>query len=84
MASIQNTLQCATIANMLATELKRQNIPVAEDPEELYNIVYAGAELILYDGNVYKDIALCVDRIKDYINETLRNYPDYFVTGEAQ
>lgn len=84
MASIQNTLQCTTIANMLATELKRQNIPVAEDPDELYNIVYAGAELILYDGNVYKDIALCVDRIKDYINETLQNYPNYFVTGEAQ
>lgn len=84
MANIQNTLQCTTIANMLATELKRQAIPVAEDPDELYNIVYASAELILYEGSIDKDISLCVERIKDYIKETLRNYPNYFVTGEAQ
>ena len=84
MATIQNTLQCTTIANMLATELKRQGVPVAEDPDEFYNIVYSGAELILYEGGVDKDIQLCVEKIKDYINETKQNYPNYFLTGEAQ
>lgn len=82
MATIPNNLQCTTIANMLATELKRQNIPVAEDPDLFYNIVYSGAELILYEGGVDKDIQLCVEKIKDYIRETKQNYPNYFMTGE--
>lgn len=84
MASIPNTLQCTTIANMLATELKRQGIPVAEDPDTFYSLVYAGAELILYEGGigVDKDIQLCVEKIKEYINETKQNYPNYFLTGE--
>lgn len=84
MASIQNTLQCSTIANMLATELKRQGIPVAEDPDTFYNLVYAGAELILYEGGVDKDIQLCTEKIKEYIRETQQNYPNYFLTGEEQ
>lgn len=83
MANIQNTLQYVTIANMLATELKRQAIPVAEDPDELDTIVYAGAELILQDCSIDKDISLCVERIKDYIKETSQNYPNFFVTGEV-
>ena len=82
MATISNNLQCTTIANMLATELKRQNVSVAEDPEAFYNIVYAGAELILYEGGVDKDIQLCTEKIKEYIRETLRNNPNYFLTGE--
>lgn len=82
MATIPNTLQCTTIANMLATELKRQGIPVAKDPDEFYKIVYSGAELILYEGGVDTDIQLCVEKIKDYINETKQNCPNYFLTGE--
>lgn len=82
MAQISKELQCTTIANMLACELKRQGVPVAEDPDTFYNIVYNGAELILYEGGVDKDIQLCVDRIKEYINDTKQNYPNYFLTGE--
>lgn len=82
MSNISSELQCSTIANMLATELKRQGIPISEDPDVRYNILYNAAELILYEGEVSKDIGFCVDAIKDYINETKTNYPNYFITGE--
>ena len=38
MAKIQTQLQCSTIANMLATELKRKGIDTAEDEELKYNM----------------------------------------------
>ncbi len=82
MSNISSELQCSTIANMLATELKRQGIPIAEDPEVRYNILYSAAELILYEEGVSKDIGFCVDTIKDYISETRTNYPNFFITGE--
>ena len=82
MAQIANELQCSTIANMLAAELKRQGIPLAEDDDVRYNMLYNAAELILYEGGVDKDIQLCVDRIKEYIIDTKQNYPNYFMTGE--
>lgn len=81
MARIATELQCSTIANMLATELKRKGITMAEDEEARYNILYASAESILY-GGADKDIHSCVEAIDEYIVETIRNYPNYFITGE--
>lgn len=81
MAKIQTQLQCATIANMLATELKRKGIDTAEDEELKYNILMASADHLLNAG-IANDIHECVNEIDEYINDTLINYPDYFITGE--
>ena len=67
---------------LLAAELKRQGIPLAEDDDVRYNILYNNAELILYEGGVDNDIQLCVDKIKEFIIYTKQNYPNYFMTGE--
>lgn len=77
-----NELQCNQIAEMLYLELKRKNIPMAEDQDLLYSIIYSGAELIVYEGSC-NDITEVVDRIKKYISDTCNNYPNYFVTGEC-
>lgn len=82
MPNISNHLQCTTIANMIATELKRKNIPLAEDENARDSILYSAAINILYEGGIDKDIQLCVDRIKEYISNTLINYPSYFMTGQ--
>ena len=80
---IPNILQCSTIANMLATELKRQNIPVSDNPDDFSNIIYSSAEYILYNyDNATKDISACVDVIKEYINDTVKNHPNYFISGK--
>ena len=81
MARISSELQCSTIANMIAVELKRLNIPVAGDEDLKYNIIYASAEYLLYFG-IFNDLHECVNEIKNYIKETCSNYPNYFLTGE--
>lgn len=81
MSKIQDTIQCSTIANLLATELKRRGISLPEDEDARYNIIYASAESILYEGTV-SDIHDCIASIDEYIIETLTNYPNYFMTGE--
>lgn len=76
-------LQLSTIAQMLYLELKRQGIPLAEDTEDRSNIIFSGAESILYGCNP-NDITEVVEEIKQWISETKSNYPNYFITGECQ
>ena len=66
-----------------AEELKRQGIPLAEDTEDRSNIIFSGAESILYGCNP-NDITEVVEEIKQWISETKSNYPNYFITGECQ
>lgn len=84
MSKISSGLTVSTIANMLATEIERKNIPIAEDEDLRYNIIYGGAELISFEDGVTNDIQLCVERVKEYIINTLKNYPNYFLTGEGE
>ena len=78
---ITKNLQLDTIANMLYAELVRQGISLIGDDNEREGLIYASAESILYEGEL-RDIQEAVDRIKNYIGETMRNYPNYFSTGE--
>lgn len=80
---MERELQLSTIAQMLYLELKRQGIPLAEDTEDRSNIIFSGAESILYGCNP-NDITEVVEEIKQWISETRSNYPNYFITGECQ
>lgn len=79
---MERELQLSTIAQMLYLELKRQGIPLAEDTEDRSNIIFSGAESILYGCNP-NDITEVVEEIKQWISETKSNYPRYFITGEC-
>ena len=83
MTAVSQELQCTTIANMISVELNRQHILTATDQEDKYNIIYASAEYIVFNyPEALKNIQICVDTIKEYISETIKNYPYYFVNGE--
>lgn len=81
MNKINYTVQYSSVINMLATELKRQGIPLAEDEELRYNIISESATQICYANN-FTDIQECVDEIKQYIADSQQNYPNWFLTGE--
>ena len=81
MKYISYEIQRSTVENLLAAELKKQRVKLADDPDLRYNILSNAADYILYESGVDKDIQLCVDKIKEYIKDTKMNYPSYFLTG---
>ena len=80
--NVSNTLTQSTVANMLACELTRLGVAVAEDPDLRDRILNSSAELIIRDNEATKSIDAMVYSIQGYIQATRHNYPSYFTTGE--
>lgn len=70
------------IAELIYLEARKQNIAMTEDSDDLEQIFTSAAEHIAYEGSL-KDISEAVERIKEYVSETKRNYPNFFLNGES-
>lgn len=70
------------IAELIYLEAKKRGIKMAEDENDRESIITSAADSIVYEGSL-KDITEIVERVKDYISETVRNYPNFFLTGEC-
>lgn len=80
---IPNTLTVSTISNILACELNRLGIEVADEPQLRESILNESAELLYADVDAMKCVSDMVDSVQEYIKSTIHNYPDYFITGEC-
>lgn len=70
------------ITELVYLEAKKQNVAMTEDREDLEQLFTLAAEHIAYEGSL-KDISEAVERIKEYVSETKRNYPNFFLNGES-
>lgn len=75
-------LQASQIAQLIYLQCLKQGIELNKDEDVLYNILYAGAELIIYGSGNTKDPREVLDRVDEWIYETRTNYPGYFIEGE--
>lgn len=83
MVFVSEDISRSTIMNLLAHELRRQNITTTSDSELKYDLLSDAADIImleLYSNQSLEDIALV---IQGYIKDTCHNYPNYFLTGET-
>jgi len=74
-------LQASQIAQLIYLQCLKKGIELNKDEDVLYNILYAGADLVFFSGST-KDPREVLDRVDEWIYETRTNYPGYFIKGK--
>ena len=75
-------LQLSQIKELVYLECKLKGVRLASDEDLMDNVIEGGAEMIINYLGKCNNPSEVIATIDDWIEETKKNYPSYFTTGE--